>query len=155
MDIAAGRRPVGGFLDTTRSDHASDIIEAMWAGLPKTFYINTRNRGAVTNMNDDAFLEIPCVVDMNEVRPLPFGEMPRPLLGYMQRVLDEHELAVEAAVAMDRGILRRAFLASMIAVSIADVDACIREMLRRERSCLPRGWFTTPQIPRKRPGVNS
>ncbi|MFC1452117.1 glycoside hydrolase family 4 [Verrucomicrobiota bacterium] len=139
--IASGRRPISDFLDRTTPDHASDIIEAMWAGLPKRFYINVRNGGAVPNMADDAFLEIPCVVDMNEVRPLPFGDMPRPLLGYMQRVLDEHELAVEAAVTCDRRVLRQAFLAGMVAVSIPDVDACIDELLRRERRYLPAAWF--------------
>jgi len=35
--------------------------------------------------------------------------MPRPILGYIQRVLDEHELAVEAALTCDRSVLRRAF----------------------------------------------
>ena len=139
--IASGRRPMDDFLDKTRPDHASDIIEAMWSGLPKTFYINTCNNGAVPNMTDDAFLELPCVVDMDSVRPLPFGPMPRPLLGYMQRVLDEHELAVEAAVTCDRKILRQAFLASMVAVSIPDVDSCIKELLQKERRYLPKGWY--------------
>ena len=140
-DTAAGKRPMADFLEKTTPDHASDIIEAMWLGLPKTFYINTRNNGAVPNMTDDAFLELPCVVDMDSVRPLPFGPMPRPLLGYLQRVLDEHELAVEAAVTCDRRILRQAFLASMVAVSIPDVDACIKELLRKEREYLPKGWY--------------
>ncbi len=139
--IASGRRPMADFLERTTPDHASDIIEAMWLGLPKTFYINTCNNGAVPNMTDDAFLELPCVVDMDSVRPLPFGPMPRPLLGYMQRVLDEHELAVEAAVTCDRKVLRQAFLASMVAVSIPDIDACIKEQLRRERNYLPKGWY--------------
>ena len=139
--IASGRRPMDDFLDKTRPDHASDIIEAMWSGLPKTFYINTCNNGAVPNMTDDAFLELPCVVDMDSVRPLPFGPMPRPLLGYMQRVLDEHELAVEAAVTCDRKILRQAFLASMVAVSIPDVDSCIKELLQKERRYLSKGWY--------------
>ena len=139
--IASGRRPIQDYLEKTHADHASDIIEAMWAGLGKRFYINVPNRGAVTNMADDAFLEVPCVVDMNGVSPLPFGEMPRPLLGYLQRVLDEHELAVEAAVTCDRRTLRKAFLASMVAVSIPDVDACVDELLRRERRYLPPQWF--------------
>ena len=78
---------------------------------------------------------------MNGVRPLPFGPMPRPLTGFLQRVLDEHELAVEAAVTCDRNVLRRAFLASMVAVSIPDVEACLTELLRRERRYLPKGWF--------------
>ena len=138
--IASGRRPIGDFLEKTTPDHASDIIEAMWAGLPKQFYINIENNGAVPNMTDDAFLELPCEVDMNDVRPLPFGDMPRPLLGYLQRVLDEHELAVEAASTCDRATLRKAFLASMVAVSVPDVDNCIKELLRREKNYLPRGW---------------
>jgi alpha-galactosidase len=139
--LATGRRPIEDFLARTAPDHASDIIEAMWAGLPKRFYINGRNRGAVPNMAADAYLELPSVVDMNAVRPLPFGPMPRPLLGYFHRVLDEHELAVEAAVSGQRRVLRQAFLASMVAVSIPDVEACMNEMLRRERAYLPRMWF--------------
>jgi len=140
-DIASGKRPVQDFLDKTTPDHASDIIEAMWNGLPKRFYINTCNRGAVTNMTDDAYLEIPCMVNMNAVQPLPFGPFPRPLLGFIQRVLDEHELAVEAAVTCDRNVLRQAFLASMVAVSIPDIEACMKDMLASERAYLPRAWF--------------
>ncbi len=139
--LASGKRPIQDFLSKTRADHASDIIEAMWAGLPKTFYINTRNQGAVTNMSRDAYLELPCVVNLNEVRPLPFGEMPRPLWGYMQRVLDEHELAVQAAVTCDRRILRQAFLASMVTVSLPDAEACMTQLLSQERAFLPAKWF--------------
>lgn len=138
--IASGRRPIQDFLDKTTPDHASDIIEAMWAGLPKKFYINIENNGAVTNMPDDAFLELLSVVDMQAIQPLPFGELPRPMLGYCQRVLDEHELAVEAGVTFSRDTLRKAFLASMTAVSIPDVDNCMNEMLRRERQYLPKQW---------------
>ena len=139
--VASGKRPIEAFLAETKPDHASDIIEAMWVGLRKVFHINTLNRGAVCNMADDAYLELASVVDMNEVRALPFGEMPRPLLGYLQRVLDEHELAVEAATTYDRPILRQAFLASMVVVSIGDADRCMAEMLRRERAYLPKQWF--------------
>ena len=139
--IASGRRPVDDFLDNTRPDHASDIIEAMWAGMrEKRFYINTPNRGAVTNMTDDAYLELLCVADMNDVKPLPFGPMPRPILGFCQRVLDEHELAVEAAVTCDRKVLRQALLASMVAVSIPDVEGVMDELLRREKAYLPKKW---------------
>jgi len=141
QQLASGKRPIEDFLQNTIPDQADDIIECMWAGIHKRFYINTRNNGAVTNMTDDAFLEIPCTVDMNAVYPLAFGEMPRPLPGFMQRVLDEHELAVEAAMTCDRNILRKAFLASMVAVSIPDVEACLAELLRRERAFLPKKWF--------------
>ncbi len=142
-NLASGRRPIADFLQKTTADHASDIVEATWTGAPKVFYLNTRNRGAVDNMPDDAYLEIPCRIDRDRVRPLPFGSIPAPLRGYMQRVLDEHELAVDAALSCDRATLRKAFLASMLAVSIPDVNACIAEFLRRERAYLPEAWYRT------------
>lgn len=140
-NLASGRRPMQDFFAREEPDHASKIIESMWTGNRKRWYINVPNKGAVPNLPDDAYLELPCVVDMNAVKPLPFGPIPRPLLGFIQRVLDEHELAVEAAVTCDRKTLRSALLASMIAVSIPDVNACMEEMLRRERAELPPAWF--------------
>ncbi|MCJ8328657.1 MAG: glycoside hydrolase family 4 [Lentisphaeria bacterium] len=140
-DIGSGKRKMDDFLENTGSDHASDIIESMWTGTNKQFYINIPNNGSVTNMQDDDYLELSCVVDMHDVRPLPFGEMPRPLRGFMYRVLDEHELAVKAAVTCDRDVLRQAFLSSMVAVSIPDVNNCMDELLRREKNYLPKAWY--------------
>lgn len=139
-ELASGHRSIEDFLGRVLPDHMIDIVEAMWTGSRQHFYINVHNGGAVTNMSADAYLELPCTVDMNEIRPLPFGPMPRPLLGYMYRVLDEHELAVDAAVSCDKAKLRQAFLASMLAVSIPDVDTCIKQMLRRQKQHLPDGW---------------
>ncbi|HWL53413.1 MAG TPA: hypothetical protein VNQ90_13330 [Chthoniobacteraceae bacterium] len=149
--LAEGSKPIADFLKEGRSDHASNIVEAVWAGLPMQFYINTRNGGAVTNMADDAYLELPSLVDMNRVRPLPFGEMPRPLLGYLHRVLDEHELAVEAAVTCDRKVLLQAFLASMVTVSIPDAKACMEELLSAQADYLPAGWFADGATPDSEP----
>lgn len=139
--IAGGERDIHDYLAKTTPDHASDIIEALWSGETKKLYINTPNQGAISNMPDDAFVEVLCEVGAEGVKPLPFGEMPRPLLGYCHRVLDEHELAVEAAVTYDRKILRQAYLASMVAVSISDVEACMNELLEAERDYLPAQWF--------------
>jgi alpha-galactosidase/6-phospho-beta-glucosidase family protein len=58
----------------------------------------------------------------------------------MHRVLDEHELAVEAAVTCDRKTLLKAFLASMVTVSIPDAKACMEEMLKKEKAYLPKKW---------------
>ena len=140
-NIASGRRPVADFLANTTADHASGIIESMWAGLRKKFYINNPNGGAVANMTDDAFLELLSEVSLNDVRPLPYGSMPRPLLGMFQRVLDEHELAVEAAVTGDRQTLIKAFVASPLTYNLEDAENLIEELLRRQRKYLPGYWF--------------
>jgi len=63
-EYASGERTAGEFLDRTVDDHASDIIESMWARLGKPFYLNTWNRGAVGNLPADAFLELRSDLDM-------------------------------------------------------------------------------------------
>lgn len=122
-------------------DHATDIIENMVGGLGRPFYINTKNRGAVENMAEDAFLELLCDVDMDGPRPRPAGEMPRGLRGMQEVVLDTHELTAEAIVKADYGLLRRALMTDPLTNSIADADAILRELLAAERDALPDHWY--------------
>lgn len=138
---ARGRLSAARFLENTRGDHATDIIESMWGGLGRRFYINSANRGAVTNLPDDAFLELRCDIDMAGPRPQPFGAFPRGLLALQHQVLDTHELTAEAAVTGDRAVLRRAMLTDPLVNNIADADACIEELLAAEREVLPAYWY--------------
>ncbi len=138
---ADGRLAIEQFLQTVHDDHATDIIESMWGGLGKLFFINTTNRGAVPNLADDAFLELRCHVDMNGPAPLPVGPFPRGLLALQQQILDTHELTAEAAVTGDRALLRRALLTDPLGHNIADVDACIADLLAAERDALPDYWY--------------
>jgi len=138
---ADGRLTIDQFLQAVPDDHATDIIESMWGGLGKAFFINTTNRGAVPNLADDAFLELRCHVDMHGPAPLPVGPFPRGLLALQQQILDTHELTAEAAVTGDRALLRRALLTDPLGHNIADVDACIAELLAAERDALPDYWY--------------
>ncbi len=140
--LAKGEIPIGKFLDMNRSDHATDIIESMWGELNKPFYINSANRGAVTNMPDDAFLELECVVDMNGPRPKPFGEIPRGILGIQMQVLDTHELTAEAAVTCDRKTLLKALCTDPIVNNIGDAKHIMEELLELEKNGLPDQWQT-------------
>jgi len=140
-DFIAGRIPISDYMTAFGPDHATDIIQNMVGGLGKPFYINTYNEGAVTNMADDAFLELLCDVDMEGPRPRPVGQMPRGLRGMQELVLDAHELTAEAVAKCDFGLLRRAMLTDPLASSIADADAIIRELLDAERDALPACWF--------------
>lgn len=140
-DFAYGRKPIQEFLDSGKGDHATDIIESMWGGLGKPFYVNTANRGAVSNMADDAFLELRSDLDMRGPRPQPLGEMPRGLLGLEQQVLDTHELTAQAAVECDRDLLLRAMLTDPIVNNIGDARAIVDESLERQQDILPREWY--------------
>jgi alpha-galactosidase len=138
---ASGKLSVADFIKKTPSDQATDIIESMWAGLGRSFYINAPNSGAVTNLPDDAFLELRRHVDMAGSRPHPFGEMPRGLLALTHQVLDTHELTAEAAMTGDRKALRRALATDPICNNLGDIDAMIPELLKAQRDALPKYWF--------------
>ncbi len=141
-DFISGALPVSQYMTTFGPDHATDIIENMVGHLGKPFYINTYNRGAVSNMADDAFLELLCDVDMDGPLPRPVGEMPRGVRGMQEGILDTHELTVEAVVKGDYALLRRAMMTDPLTNSIADADAILRELLAAEREALPDHWFS-------------
>lgn len=139
--FVSGATPIAEFDRIMGPDHATDVIENMVGNLGKPFYINTANQGAVTNMNDDAFLELLCDIDMDGPRPRPVGEMPRGLRGLQEVVLDAHELTAEAVATCNPALLRRALLTDPLVNSIADADALIKELLEAEREALPACWF--------------
>jgi len=138
----SGETPIEKYMDFYGPDHATDIIESMVGGLGKPFYINTLNEGAVTNMNDDAFLELLSEVTLEGVKPFPVGEMPRGIRGLQEVVLDTHELTAEAVVEVSREKLRRAMLTDPLVNSIADADQIISELLELEKDVIPATWYT-------------
>ena len=139
--FADGNLPMADFFARGKGDHATDIIESMWGGLGKRFYVNTANRGAVSNMASDAFLELRSDLDMNGPRPLPAVPLPYGVLGLTRQVLDTHELTVEAAVSCDRKILYRALASDPIINNLGDAKRIMEELLEAERDHLPAAWF--------------
>ncbi len=139
--LANGEESMKEFFEKSRGDHATDIIEAMWGGLGKKFYINSANRGAVTNLPDDAFLELRCDLTMEGPKPLKVGAMPRGILGLTQQVLDTHELTVEAIASCDHRKLLQAMVTDPIVNNIGDARMIIKELLEAERDHLPEEWY--------------
>jgi alpha-galactosidase/6-phospho-beta-glucosidase family protein len=141
VKLSSGETPIQDFIDNGYPDHATDIIESMWGNLNKPFFINTANRNAVTNMPDDAVLELKCDLDMNGPRPQNFGVMPRGLLGLQMQVLDTHELTAEAAVTFDHKTLLQAMCTDPLVTNIGDAKNIIKELLEIEKPDLPRQWY--------------
>ncbi|AYB43139.1 glycoside hydrolase family 4 [Paenibacillus lautus] len=140
-DFLTGNLPIADYMSTFGPDHATDIIENMVGNLGKRFFINTLNRGAVTNMSDDSFLELLCDVCMEGAKPVHVGEMPRGIRGMQELVLDTHELTAEAVVEQSYEKLKRAMLTDPLVNSISDADQIIKELLVLEREMIPDAWY--------------
>ncbi|MHC4871281.1 MAG: family 4 glycosyl hydrolase [Planctomycetota bacterium] len=140
-DYASGSLPIEDFLASGEGDHATDIIESMWGGMHKSFYLNVPNSGAVSNMRDSDYLELLCDLDMSGARPQAVGEMPRGLLGLQHQVLDTHELTAEAAVTCCRDTLLQAMMVDPIVNDIDDGKKIMEELLDAEKETLPEEWW--------------
>lgn len=140
-DFISGKLPINSYMGSFGPDHATDIIENMVGNLGKRFFINTLNSGAVTNMNDDSFLELLSEVSMDGIKPLHVGEMPRGIRGMQELVLDTHELTAEAVVERSFIKLRRAMMTDPLVNSIHDADMIIKELLEQEKERIPKDWY--------------
>lgn len=138
---SAGGKALADFIGEQRDDHATGIIASMWGDLGRAFVVNCRNRGAVTNMPDDAFLELRSHLDMSCVAPLPVGDVPVGVRGLCQRVLDSHELTADAAVGCDRGVLMRACATDPLMQNLVDNEHIVDELLDGCRDVLPGEWY--------------
>lgn len=64
--------------------------------------INLPNEGCISNLPDDAIVEVPAVVDADGVHGLCVGELPEPVAEMCRRQISIVDLAVEAGVKGDR-----------------------------------------------------
>ena len=93
-------------------------------------------RLSVPNLPADALLELECVCDASGARPLPVGDMPLGLRSMQMRILDTHELTVEAWVKQDRALLVRALAVDPIVNSLAAAEAVINALYEAEKEAL-------------------
>ena len=144
-DIVAGRRPMGDLRPSREG--LSRITEALLAGGKTRQIVAMPNAGQVSNLPRDVIVETHARVDRRGVHPDPSGPIPPPLLGWMQTIVDEQELAVEAALRGDRDMVVAAMTVSPM---LADKDAAgelTDKLLKANRRYLPQ--FFKPPKPRR------
>lgn len=70
--------------------------------------LNTRNRGALPCLDDDAVVEVPCLVDSNGAHPVAVGSVPAHAAGLMTSVKAVERTTIEAALTGSRSAAVRA-----------------------------------------------
>ncbi len=144
VDYGSGKLPIAEFHEKEKSDHATDLIQAIWNDSGRHLYVNVPNRGAVSNMADDALLELECICDKNGADPIPAPEMPVGLNGLQRQILDTHELTVEACIKKDRSLLLRALAVDPIVNSLAAAEKALVDLYEAEKEALE-DWVAPPE----------
>jgi alpha-galactosidase len=125
-------------------EYASTIAEAMTTGTPARIVANVINRGGlIPNLDADACVEVPALVDGLGVHPVAMGPLPLHLAAYIRGAVDMQGLTVRAAVHRDRAAVDYAVMTDPIVQSHLTLDDASRlteAMIDAEAEWLP-AWL--------------
>jgi len=121
-------------------EYAALIIHSMVTGVPRTVYGSVRNTGLITNLPQDACVEVPCLVDRAGLQPTFVGDLPAQCAALDRTFLNVVELTVRAALEGRRDHVLQAVTLDPNAaavLSLAQMEALVDEMLAAERDMMP------------------
>jgi len=110
--LARGEQVEGFSLDALPKDEGVQvlqIIEAMLENRNQVHVVNVRNEGAISNLPDDAIVEVSALVGAYGIKPVHVGDLPGALAATLRNHIAVQELTVEAALSGDRKVALRAF----------------------------------------------
>lgn len=132
-NLQTKRREGGG----GHGDLAVRVISAIISDLGETFAVNVPNRGAISNLPEDAIVEVAAQVDRLGPHPFAVGPLPKALLGYQCALILSQELAIDAALSGSRSDLLKAILAHPLVHSVGAAGKAMDELLALQAEWLP------------------
>jgi alpha-galactosidase len=121
-------------------EHGSYIIEGLETGRLYRGHFNVPNNGCITNLPDDAIVEVPGYVDRNGVNIPQVGDLPLGCAAVCNASISVQELSVEAAVYGDVDLLKQAMMMDPLVGAVCDpneISQMTDEMLVAQAQWLP------------------
>ncbi len=121
-------------------EYAAYIINALQGGEVFGFNGNVRNTSLITNLPEDACVEVPVYVDRNGFRPVHVGPLPPQCVALNHLSVMVEEMAVEAALSGDPRLTFQAIAYDPLTaavLSLAEIRTMVNEMFRQNRDYLP------------------
>ena len=123
----------GGNIEHERSkEYASRIMEAIVTDTPYKIGGNVLNNGLITNLPDDACVEVPCLVDGDGIHPTYVGRLPVQCAAMNMTNINPQLLTIEAAVTGKREHVYQAAMLdphTAAELSIDDIIAMCDELI--------------------------
>ncbi|MGJ6980893.1 alpha-galactosidase [Aestuariimicrobium soli] len=122
-------------------EYGATIVNSIVTGTPSVIHGNVPNGGSlITNLPDDACVEVPCLVDARGVQPTVIGDLPPQLAALNRTNVNVQTLAVRAALTGEREHVHHAVALDPLTaalVSLEDARAMTEELFAAHRSLLP------------------
>ena len=91
-------------------EYASYIMEAMETGNPTKIGGNVLNTGLITNLPNNACVEVPCLVDKNGIQPTFIGDLPEQCAALNRTNINVQLLTIEAARTLKKDYIYQAVM---------------------------------------------
>lgn len=117
-------------------EYASRIVNAMETNVPFVFNGNVPNTGLITNIWNDAIVEVPIMVDNTGLHPCYVGDLPPALASLNRSNLAVQELVVKGYVEQDRESIYRAIQLDPLTttkLSLAEIRRMVDEMFAADQ----------------------
>ena len=106
-------------------EFGSTIIHSMVTGQPSVVYGNQPNNGAISNLPNNAIVEVATIVDRAGLRPTTVGELPPQLVAYMQPHISQHELFIRAVLEGRRDHIYQAAMFDPLTAATLTLDQIV------------------------------
>ena len=89
---------------------ALDVMNALLSDEPRSLVINVRNHGAISEVEYEDVVEVPCAVSRDGITPEKCGSLPEEVRGLVLAMKAYERAAIEAAVTSSAAMARKAML---------------------------------------------
>jgi len=133
-------------------EHGSYIIEALETGRIYRGHFNVPNKGCITNLPEDAVVEVPGYVDRNGISIPDVGDLPLGCAAICNSSVSVQRLAVEAAIHGDVDLLKQAAMMDPLTGAVCnpyEISQMVDEMLIAQAKWLPQYKAEIPRARRR------
>ena len=121
-------------------EYACHIMEAMETNQPYKIGGNVINTGLITNLPQNACVEVPCIVDKSGVTPTFVGDLPEQCAALNRTNINVQLLTIEAAKTLKKDYIYQAALMDphlQSELSIDDIVSLCDDMIEAHKGWLP------------------
>ncbi|MEB7754349.1 alpha-glucosidase/alpha-galactosidase [Staphylococcus pseudoxylosus] len=123
------------------NEYGSYIIEAMETNIPFKIGGNVLNTGGlISNLPENAVVEVPCLVDASGVAPTYIGDLPEQLAALNRTNINTQLLTIEAALTNDKSKIYQAAMLdphTAAELSINDIISLCDDLIEAHGDWLP------------------
>jgi alpha-galactosidase len=128
-------------IDLARGEeYAAHIISALMGGEPFHFNGNVPNTNLITNLPQNACVEVPVWVSQKGFEPVHVGNLPPQCAALTNLTAQIEEMAVEAALTGDARLVYHAILNDPLTsavLSLSEIELMVKQMFEQNKAYLP------------------